>query len=43
MVHGYIMHQILICFVLPAAIAFGVSELLRKIGWIKKDDMKIEL
>lgn len=34
---------ILICFVLPAAIAFGVSELLRKIGWIKKDDMKIEL
>ncbi len=34
---------ILICFVLPAAIAFGVSELLRKIGWIKKGDMKIEL
>ena len=34
---------ILVCFVLPAAIAFGVSELLRKIGWIKKDDMKIEL
>ena len=25
--------------ILPAAIAFGISELLRKIGWIKKDDM----
>lgn len=25
--------------VLPAAIAFGLSELLRKIGWIKKNDM----
>ncbi len=34
---------ILVCFVLPAAIAFGVSELLRKVGWIKKGDMKIEL
>ena len=34
---------ILVCFVLPAAIALGVSELLRKVGWIKKDDMKIEL
>lgn len=34
---------ILVCFVLPAAIAFGVSELLRKVGWIKSGDMKIEL
>ena len=34
---------ILVCFVLPAAIAFGVSELLRKVGWIKKGDMKIDL
>ncbi len=33
---------ILVCFVLPAAISFGVSELLRKLGWIKKGDMKIE-
>ena len=34
---------IFVCFVLPAAIAFGVSELLRKVGWIKGGDMKIEL
>lgn len=34
---------IFVCFVLPAAIALGVSELLRKVGWIKKGDMKIEL
>lgn len=33
---------ILVCFVLPAAISFGVSELLRKIRWIKPGDMKIE-
>ncbi len=33
---------ILVCFVLPAAISLGVSELLRKVGWIKKGDMKIE-
>ena len=25
--------------ILPAAIALGLSEILRKIGWIKKDDM----
>ena len=31
------------CIILPAAVAFGVSELLRKIGWIKKDDMKIDI
>ena len=34
---------IFVCFVLPAAVAFGVSELLRKVGWIKSGDMKIEL
>ena len=34
---------ILVCFVLPTAVALGVSELLRKVGWIKKGDMKIEL
>lgn len=31
------------CFLLPAVISLGVSELLRKIGWIKAGDMKIEL
>ena len=34
---------IVICFLLPAAVSLGVSELLRKVGWIKKGDMKIEL
>lgn len=28
--------------VLPALIAFGTSELMRKIGWIKKDDMLLD-
>ncbi len=34
---------ILVCFLLPATISLAVSELLRKIGWIKPGDMKIEL
>ncbi len=29
-------------FVLPAALAFGVSEAMRKIGWIKKGDMRLD-
>ena len=33
----------LIHFILPAAIAFGVSEWLRRIGWIKSGDMRLEL
>lgn len=28
--------------VLPALIAFGVSELMRKLGWIKKNDMLLD-
>lgn len=28
-------------FILPGIIAFGVSEWMRKIGWIKKGDMKL--
>ena len=28
-------------FILPAAIALGVGEAMRKLGWIKKDDMKL--
>ena len=28
-------------FVLPALIALGVSEGMRKAGWIKKGDMKL--
>lgn len=34
---------ILLMFVLPAAICLGVSELLRKVGWIKYGDQKLEL
>lgn len=30
-------------FVIPAVVCFGVSEGMRKLGWIKKDDMKLEL
>ena len=32
-----------VCFLLPAAVSLAVSELLRKIGWIKAGDMKIAL
>lgn len=30
---------VLICFVLPAILSLAFSEIMRKIGWIKKDDM----
>ena len=30
-------------FILPALIALGVSELMRKKNWIRPGDMKIEL
>ncbi len=30
-------------FVIPAVVCFFVSEGMRKLGWIKKDDMKLEL
>ena len=32
---------VLICFLLPAAICWGLSLLLRRIGWIKENDMKL--
>ena len=31
----------LLMFILPAAICFGLSELFRKLGWIKEGDQKI--
>lgn len=34
---------VLLMFVLPALISWGVSELLRKVGWIKDGDMKLQL
>ena len=30
---------VLLCFILPATIALGVSLILRKIGWIKENDL----
>ena len=32
---------ILICFILPAVICLSVGSLLRKIGWIREDDLKL--
>lgn len=34
---------VLICLVLPAILSVVFCELLRKIGWIKKDDLKLDL
>ena len=34
---------ILICFVLPAVLSFAFNEILRKIGWVKQGDMKLEV
>ena len=34
---------ILCMFVIPAVVAFGVSELMRKLGWIKYGDMKLDV
>ena len=33
---------LLVCIVLPAILSLVFSEIMRKIGWIKKDDMKLE-
>jgi uncharacterized membrane protein len=33
---------ILICFILPAGICLGLSELMRKLGWIKYGDLKLD-
>ena len=33
----------LFCFILPAALTLAVSELMRKIGWIKQGDLKLDL
>lgn len=34
--------MLLVCFVLPAVLSLIFSEILRKIGWIKPGDMKID-
>lgn len=33
---------LLVCIVIPAILSLVFSEIMRKIGWIKKDDMKLE-
>ena len=33
---------ILICFVLPAVLTFLLGQALRKIGWIKENDLKLD-
>ena len=34
---------ILVCLVLPAVLSLVFSEIMRKLGWIKENDMKLEL
>ena len=34
---------ILLCFVLPALLSFLFNEVLRRIGWVKTGDMKLDL
>jgi len=34
---------ILVCFVLPAVICWVLGKVLRRIGWIKENDLKLEL
>ena len=33
---------ILVCFLIPAAICVGLGELLRKVGWIKENDLLLQ-
>ena len=33
---------ILICFILPAILCFVFSEIMRKMGWIKENDLKLD-
>ena len=33
---------ILVCFLIPAAICIGLGELLRKVGWIKENDLLLQ-
>ena len=34
---------ILVCIVLPAILSLVFSEIMRKLGWIKENDMKLDL
>ena len=39
---GVLAQVVLVHFVLPGVVCFGVSEFMRKKGWIKLGDMKLE-
>ena len=34
---------ILVCVVLPAVLSLVFSEIMRKLGWIKENDLKLDL
>ena len=34
---------VLVCFILPAILSYIFCEILRKIGWIKEGDLKLDL
>ncbi len=34
---------VLMCFVLPIVVSLGISEAMRKLGWIKKGDLRLDL
>ena len=34
---------LIVCILLPAALAFGIHEILRRVGWVKEGDLKLEL
>lgn len=34
---------VLLCFLLPAVVTFAISELMRKLGWIRDGDLKLDL
>ena len=34
---------LMVCFVLPAVLTFIFGEVLRKMGWIKEGDLKLDL
>ena len=38
-----ILGVLLVCIVLPAILSLVFSEIMRKLGWIKENDLKLEL
>ena len=40
---GSVIGVILVCVILPAILSLIFSEIMRKLGWIKPGDMKLDL